>query len=103
VRNGSQEHALMFGPTDIFTLMVKMLHLDLRTIKWFYHNSKRKFTPSTSNRARRYLNDAIADHDFLDQEGSQHLKYRESLIPKSSLGETWYGSWGIHVLGAPIR
>jgi hypothetical protein len=46
--------------------------------------------------------DATSDHESLDQEGSRHLKYRQSLTPKSILGDIWYESHGLHLLGAPI-
>jgi hypothetical protein len=47
--------------------------------------------------------DATSDHESADQEGSCHLKYSQILTPESILGEIWYRSQGLHLLGARIR
>jgi hypothetical protein len=48
------------------------------------------------------INDATSDNESSNQEGSWHLKYRQNLTPESILGEIWYGSHGLQLLGAPI-
>jgi hypothetical protein len=48
-----------------------------------------------------------SDHRSSDQERSRHLKStafeKHGLTPESILGEIWYRSRGLQLLGAPIR
>jgi hypothetical protein len=48
------------------------------------------------------IDDATSDHECSDQERSRHLKYRQSLTPESIIGEIWYESRGLHLLGTSI-